>query len=193
MAILLEAINIVIKRESAEKKYSGGILTLFMDLARFDLPSHMDFELIRIGFMDPDTLHNFVPVLLERRVDFTEDWCIVDMMSGPTKPCSWLGFGRQMFFKNGSNIGISFEPYSIGWLKSKSHFGIICNQSNEFRLAIPKNWNFSNAVTNMFNVPGEKTKEILIKLGLPNGMVPFVDEFNNHVTNPKPNIIQLNR
>jgi hypothetical protein len=191
MAILLEAINVVIKDQSLENKCKGGYIGLLMDITRLNLPWHTDCELFRIGFMGPDTLHNFLPVLEERGLKFTEDWCIVDMMSGPTKPCNWLGFGRQMFFKNGSNVGVSFDSYSIAWLKSQYHSGLVCNDSNEYTIATPESWDFKNAISNIHNIPGDTTRNVLIGLGLPNGMVPFVDENNNQVSNPKPWVSQI--
>ena len=191
MAILLEAINVVIKREMVETKCKGGFLGLLEDISYFKLPFHMDRELFRIGFGDPDTLHRFLPALGKRGLNFTDDWCIVDMMSGPTRPCNWLGFGRQMFFKNGSNIGVSFDSYSIGWLKSKTHSGIVCNENFEYTIAAPKDWNFSNAISNIHNTPGEETRKLLIGLGLPNGLVQFVDDINNPVTNAKPKVFQI--
>lgn len=191
MAIIIEAINIIIKREMVDNKCKGGFLGLLADISFMELPWHMDKELVRIGFMDPDSLNHFIPALIERGIEFNEDWCIVDMMSGPTQPCVWFGFGRQMLFKNGSNIGVSFGSYSIGWLKSKNHLGIICDENKEYYLASPKGWTFNNAITNINNVPIEDTKKLLISLGLPNGMVPFIDEFNNIVTNPKPKVFKI--
>jgi len=192
MAILLEAISVVIKVEMIEDKCKGGMLGLLRDVAYLNLPWHMDDELFRIGFMGPDTLfHRFLPALEERGLEFTKDWCIVDMMSGPTKPCNWLGFGRQMFFKNGSSLGVSFDSYSIAWLKSKNHSGIVCNDGNEYTIATPSGWSFNTAITNIHNTPGEETRRLLISLGLPNGMVQFVDTYNNPVSNPKIHVFQI--
>ena len=127
MAVLLEAINVVIKQQSILDKYPNGELGFLGDVTVYDAPWHSDLKLSRVGFFDPNNMYPFLKRLEERGLVFTDDFCIVDMVTGPTKPCSWLGFARQPIFQFGSKLGSSNEYFSIGWLKNNTHNSIECD------------------------------------------------------------------
>lgn len=146
MAILLEAINVVIKQQSILDKYPNGELGFLGDVTVFDAPWHSDLKLSRVGFFDPNEMYPFLSRLEQRGLIFTEDFCIVDMVTGSTKPCTWFGFARQPFFAYGSKLGSSNEKFSIGWLKNDTDSSIECDEDGNYRLAVPSDWSLSNAI-----------------------------------------------
>jgi hypothetical protein len=193
MAIILEAINVVIKHESILKKYPNGELGFLADISSFEAPWHTDREVSRVGFFDPNEMHTYLRVLEQRGLVFTMDstydncdFCIVDMISGPTKPCPWLGFGRQRIFENGSPIGKSIENYSFGWLANKSRQKIVCDSKSEFMLGIEKGWGFVTALKNINNTPESIIQTRLKELGLKDGKVEFINETGQTITNARP-------
>lgn len=146
MAIILEAINVVIKHQSILEKYPNGELGFLGDVTVFNAPWHSDLKLSRVGFFDPNEMYPFLSRLEQRGLIFTDDFCIVDMVTGSTKPCNWFGFARQPFFKYGSKLGWSDENFSIGWLKNNANNSIECDEDGKYMLAVPSDWSLSNAI-----------------------------------------------
>jgi len=195
MAIILEAISVVIKHDSILKKYPNGVLGFLADISSFKAPWHTDFEVSRVGFFDPNEMHAYLRVLEQRGLVFTMDstynncdFCIVDMISGPTKTCPWLGFGRQRIFENGSTIGKSSDSYSFGWFVKKNRQQIVCDNKSEFKLGVEKGWSFATALKNINNTPESIIQSRLKELGLKEGVVAFVNENGQIINNARPNI-----
>lgn len=96
MAVLAEAISVIVRRETLEERYPGGVAAY-----REDCPNATfcaDRHLTRVGFMTPVDTKAFVDALaahtgmvLITEDEFT-DIAIVDQNTGPTGPCPWLQF-----------------------------------------------------------------------------------------------------
>lgn len=97
MAVLIEAISVVIKAESIVSKYPGG-----WEQFRKDLPNQTlcaDGELARVGFMSPHDVQGYVGFLESRGLVFQSDRkcidiAVIDQQRGLTIPCDWADFGR---------------------------------------------------------------------------------------------------
>ena len=93
MSVLVEAINIIVRKETLRKKYPGGVKAY-----KSNCPNETycaDDLLTRIGFLSPSRAQSFIDRLTalgfvlhdgERFVDVA----VVDKSMGPTAPCDWL-------------------------------------------------------------------------------------------------------
>ena len=97
MAVLIEAISVVIRRDAIEQSVPGGWTEFFRVVPNSTLCT--DGELARVGFMSPDTVGDFIHELEQLGLSFLEegsciDITVVDQQKGPTTTCEWLEFGR---------------------------------------------------------------------------------------------------
>ena len=108
MAVLIEAITVVIRREAIDSKYPGG-LTAFKQQAPYLASRDTlvdDGELIGISFMTPADVRCFCEDMA--RVGFSPpeepvDLVVVDQYAGPTVPCEWIE-GRAIVFEEGGEV-----------------------------------------------------------------------------------------
>ena len=119
MAVLIEAINIVVDNKSLIKDID--VYEKFLK----NIPSQTycsDGLLHRIGFMDHITTNNYVHYLKnelglthldedEKAVDFV----VVDMLKGPLSSCDWIRFKREKLFAHRDEFEKSDEDFSIAW------------------------------------------------------------------------------
>lgn len=107
MAVLVEAISVIIRADALRDKFPGG-LDAFMTI----LPNRtfcFDGELARIGFMTPQDVNTFV-VQLEQaglvymREGKTVDLSVVDQHQGPFMPGDWLQFGHVNINGTGGRV-----------------------------------------------------------------------------------------
>ena len=97
MAVLIEAISVIIKAESVVNKYAGG-----WEQFRKDVPNKTlcaDGEIARVGFMAPSDVQNYISFLESRGLVFQADGkcidiAVADQQRGFTILCEWAEFGR---------------------------------------------------------------------------------------------------
>jgi hypothetical protein len=107
MAILIEAINVVLRLQTLRDKYPGGI-----EGFQEDCPNRSycaDDHLVRVGFLQPDEMEAFGDQLEEQGLQGMldgkcVDFVIVDQMHGPTATCEWFEWGRHV------------DGFQVGWL-----------------------------------------------------------------------------
>jgi len=97
MAVLIEAISLIILREIIDEKYPGG-WDAFVDNA----PNQTlcaDENIARLGFMSPNDLDSFIKGLEE--IGFqpfvdgqSSEAAVIDQIRGFMAPCDWLDVGR---------------------------------------------------------------------------------------------------
>ena len=97
MAVLIEAISVVIRINVLFEKYPGGWNAFKKIVPNNTLCS--DNELARVGFMAPQDVSAFVGDLQQSGLVFLHsekavDLAVVDQLRGPTTPCDWLEFGH---------------------------------------------------------------------------------------------------
>ncbi|WP_189064202.1 hypothetical protein [Deinococcus seoulensis] len=93
MAVLIEAISVIVRTKAIKEKMRGGI-------AHFDalIPNATgcrDDHLVRVGFMSPADSRHFLDSLTSRGLVFFDgqqfvDVAVVDQHHGPTAPTPWL-------------------------------------------------------------------------------------------------------
>jgi hypothetical protein len=97
MAVLIEAISVVIRTDALFEKYPGGWNAFKKIVPNKTLCS--DNELARVGFMAPQDVSAFVGKLQQAGLVFLRsekavDLAVVDQLRGLTTPCDWLEFGH---------------------------------------------------------------------------------------------------
>jgi hypothetical protein len=98
MAVLIEAINVVVPNNLIAARYVGGISAY-----RTDVPNATfctDGSLTRVGFMDPRDVGRFLELLIARMgvaLPTDGEWvdlAVVDQFIGPTRPAPWIHVGK---------------------------------------------------------------------------------------------------
>jgi hypothetical protein len=92
MAVLIEALNVVVPREVLRLRYPGGEEAFYRACPNETVC--VDSHLVRVGFMHSDDLGLFCDHLesvhlkpLDNHNRFL-DLAVVDQMTGPTRPCT---------------------------------------------------------------------------------------------------------
>jgi hypothetical protein len=144
MAVLLEALNVIVRRSSLEEKYPGGAVRY-----QATCPNKtfcMDARLTRVGFMSPVDVRSFIGRLTSNGLTFFDghqavDIVVVDEHQGPTAPCEWFEGGRES------------RGYSAGWERGTEPGAVIC----------PPNWKLGQSA--QLNVmPNEEAGSRLLPL-----------------------------
>ena len=107
MAVLIEAMSVVIRADALLKKSSGGL-----DGFEEVVPSQTfcaDGELVRVGFTTPQDVESFIHSLQRLGLDFMRsgkpiDFVVVDQMRGPTSQCDWLEFSHLNLRGDGPRV-----------------------------------------------------------------------------------------
>ena len=119
MAVLIEAINIVINNNSLIR--DRNVEEQFLK----NVPSQTycsDGLVHRLGFMDQISANNYIHYLTkdlgltyldenEKAIDFV----VVDMLKGPTTSCDWIRFKRDKLFAHREEFNKSDEDFSAAW------------------------------------------------------------------------------
>ena len=150
MAVLVEGISVVTRRDAIEKKMPGG-------WARFSslVPNStlcFDDELARVGFLDPGAVSAFIAQLESEELTFLAggqpvDFAVVDQQAGPTTRCDWLEFTRIKWGRGQD------EDYRVGacWLWDKPRLTAGLHASSmKFSLATPTGWKFEGSLSHKF-------------------------------------------
>jgi len=103
MAVLIEAISVVIRLETIVAKYRGGVEQYVRDCPNSTLC--MDKDIVRVGFMTTSDAIDFVKGLEKDGFRCVTDGeydeiAIVDQFEGFFRPCDWLEFTNSAGGKN---------------------------------------------------------------------------------------------
>jgi hypothetical protein len=139
MAVLLEAISVVIRRQAVVDRFPGG-WTAFVDAA----PNGTlcaDDHLVRLGFMAPPEVEDFVTGLEPHGIQFVadgslKDIAVIDQQRGPLVACDWLEFGRITLPTGPTHI--------IGACRLVGDEGT--------SLSVPPDWTYEGSPTEMFGL-----------------------------------------
>lgn len=145
MAVLVEALSVIVRRETIARRYDGAWPGFVADTLNKTMCA--DSDLARVGFMHPDDVRAFVDRLEQRGFVFLDatgaavDIVVVDQQQGPTTPCGWIEFFRQEV-PGGSVAAVRLA------------------NSQENNLVCPDGWELHNSLSNNFQFhPGTKPNE----------------------------------
>ncbi len=134
MAVLLEAISVIIRMDAIQKLYPGG-WEVFRDAA----PNQTlcaDSKLARIGFMSPVDVESFVKELEELRFVYMDngsckDIVVADQQRGFAIPCDWAQCGS-----------VSIEGNDIKACQAVD--------DDSFQLMTPDGWQFEGSLSQTY-------------------------------------------
>ena len=172
MAVLIEALNVIVKDEAFE----GNPLN--RDLFFKNIPSKAfcsDGLIHRIGFMDPKYVGQYIEYL-EGELGLTfldyqkkaKDIVVVDMLKGPTTNCDWIVFKRDKFFLERKEFEKFNEDFSIAWklgnyegnredyLMLHTNDNDIETHFSEYGISFPKSWTPDRALYDSNFTPNPK-------------------------------------
>lgn len=157
MAVLCEAISVIIKKHSIEKYYRGG-----WDYFLENIPNSTmctDEILVRIGFMSPVEVQEYVEELVANGLQFQpptigglsiglrkkDDITVVDQQKGPMVECGWIEFGHLPVDREGGTI-------SACWLfEGERHgYGIHMpakDAEEGMEVATPNGWSYESSLS----------------------------------------------
>ena len=119
MAVLCEAISVVVRRDSIDKYFKGGWVKFQNDVPNSTMCT--DGELVRVGFMSPNGVQEYVETLEKGGLQFQEkekflgifrkgrrenDLVVVDQHQGPTLSCDWIEFGKFPYGEEEINVSM---------------------------------------------------------------------------------------
>jgi hypothetical protein len=133
MAVLAEAISVVIKVESLLSLATEDQIKFTQSIPNKTFCG--DGELIRVGFMNPADVHSYVEQLKSLGLIFIKDdhaidLVVVDQLKGPIHNCSWIDFGVIDLNDSGNKI------------KSCKLKGSTISQ-----VSCPSGWSFENSLS----------------------------------------------
>lgn len=168
MAVLVEAISVVVKCESIVKNFVGGTEAFFAALPNKTLCS--DGELACVNFMVPADVQKYVQYLISHGLLFKDgekpiDIIVVDQMRGITTICDWADFGQTDWANDpGKPVSVCCaRPTKVshvvvpeGWSFDKS---LSANYKYINGENIPKNLKFHRREGNLDILYDENTKQ----------------------------------
>ena len=97
MAILVEALCVIVRRSTINEKYPGGWEKF--DADHRTLPLCADDQIMRLGFTSPLEMRSFIRELEKFGFAYLKDRksadiAIVDQSRGFMAPCDWLEYGH---------------------------------------------------------------------------------------------------
>jgi hypothetical protein len=97
MAVLAEAISVIVRGDSIESKFPGGWVAFMGWVQNQTLCG--DREIARIGFMSPDDTRGFIQELETQGLQYLNDGeavdiVVADQQRGLAARCNWAEFGR---------------------------------------------------------------------------------------------------
>lgn len=142
MAVLVEGISVIVKRDAINTKVNGGWQT-FQEL----VPNQTlctDGQLAGVSFLSPGDVEKFCNSLKRAGLVFTEkgvphDFAVVGMDTGPTAPTPWLEY-----------LGKSeVRKISCCWLFEGNRdkgAGVYISGSS-IDIAVPNGWTYEDSLT----------------------------------------------
>jgi hypothetical protein len=173
MAVLVEAISVVVRRDSIDRTFDGGWKAFVSCVLSATLCT--DSQLARVGFMDPKAVGKFVEDLQAGGLVFLKsgrcvDIVVIDQQRGPTTPCEWIEFARIPFGKSGGRVAVCWL-FEGPRLAAGVHF-----PGERIDLATPNGWTFEGSISERFSfVPTEDVAARLKYLRTENGLDVFLD------------------
>ncbi|WP_041280622.1 hypothetical protein [Desulfosudis oleivorans] len=163
MAVLVEAISVVIKAEVIVNLYPGGWPAFEANSPNGTLCA--DGELVRVGFMVPNDVKAFIDSLAQYGIHYQAegkavDLVVVDQQRGFAVPCDWA----------------EFRQGPIGGDPKKRVAGCSLVGSKVSELVTPDGWKFEESLSAKYGfIETGENPEFLEYLGQENGLDVYRD------------------
>lgn len=162
MAVLIEAVSVVIRIETIADKYPGGLEQYIKDFPNRTLC--MDEDIVRVGFMDSNDAGEFIDSLVSLGFRFVTDEqfdeiAVVIQFEGLGLPCDWLDYINVVIFKGDIRV-------SMCKLKGKP-LG---------KLAFPCGWDYETSLSkHTLSMSSDDSDSRMIFLRHENGVDYYLD------------------
>ncbi len=162
MAVLVEAISVIVRMETISERCIGGWPAFEAKIPNQNFCT--EHELARIGFMTPTDVQIYLRDLEDHGLVFLKndnavDLAVIDQLRKPTTPCNCVDFGRLNWGKSGHTVAAS-------WLH-----GSECGQ-----IATPDGWTYEGSISASHTfVPSADENERMQYLPEENGVEVYLD------------------
>ena len=164
MAVLIEALSVVVRCEAIVKKITGGAEAFMTSLPNNTLSS--DGELACVSFMAPADVQRYVESLVGEGLiykdgDSSVDIVVVDQMRGMTTDCDWADTGE------------------VDWNNNPDNRIVVCcaRPTKVDRVVVPEGWSYEKSLSvNCKYVDGKQIPENLTFVTSENGVDVLRDE-----------------
>jgi hypothetical protein len=173
MAVLVEGISAVVRREAIDAKFAGGWQRFRADVPNATLCA--DHQLARVGFMAPLDVKAYVDHLERHGLSFMlegrcQDIAIVDQIRGPTMPVDWLEYAQIPFGQTGGKVGACWF-FDGPRVAAGIHL-----PGGGLELATPEGWRYEESLSAKFTfVPSGEVQSRLRFLRSEDGVDVFLD------------------
>lgn len=138
MAVLVEGISVVIRRQAIESKYPGGWRFFEKDAPGKALCA--DDDLVRVGFHTLREVDAYIEQvqklgLVFMRDDQAVDLAVVHQLQGIASPCEWLEFGHVRLSASGSRVAACRRKGSV-----------------VTRLVTPEDWDYKGSLSELLRL-----------------------------------------
>lgn len=149
MAVLVEALSVVVRVNRIRSKFAGGL-----EAFKKSIPNGtfcMDSRLARVGFMNPVDVENYVAYLERNGLTFisngkAKDIVVIDQFKGPTVACDWIEL-----------VTIKCEDKECRICRSK------IEPNDTLSFSAPAGWKFGEA--KILYMENEEVKNRMVYLG----------------------------
>lgn len=181
MAVLVEALSVIVRRESIDRKVDGGWEAFLRTVPNQTFCS--DGELVRVGFMHPSDVGSYIGVLKENGLVFEEsgrcvDIAVADQDTGFTSTCPW---GEFTHLKRGEDGGRMAACWLYeGERRGKGlHFphSMLEGGKPRIQVVLPAGWEFEGSLSQHHTfVPREdQERRLKFQRSEPDGRQVFLD------------------
>ncbi len=173
MAVLIEAISLVVRQDAIDRYFRGGSDEFFSAVPNSTFCT--DGELARVGFMSPDEVQDFAMMLEGNGLVYLQDgeaihFTVVDQQRGPMAATRWLEFARIPFGGTGKQVAAAWLFEGLRMAEG------IHLPSGGLKLAVPDDWEFEGSLSAEFVfVENEGVEDRLEFLRHEDGMSVFRD------------------
>lgn len=167
MAVLVEGISVIIRREAIAEKFPGGWYAFEHDVPNRTLCA--DDKLARVGFMSPEDVKSYVEHLEKHGFFYLKngkaiDLVVVDQIRGLAAGCDWVEFGHVQIDGSCDKRVATCQTVD-GGVKT---------------LFTPEGWKFENSLSQRFGfVPSGQGEKTLKFLRHENGVDVYMDLITN--------------
>jgi hypothetical protein len=173
MAVLVEAISVVVRLDAIKSRFAGGWREFLACVPNSTLCA--DEFLARVGFMSPPDIEAFVKRLERGGLTFLRngksiDIAVVDQMRGPTMPVEWLEFACISLSEAGNKVAAC-------WLFEEPRIAAGVHMPAEgVNIATPDGWVYENSLSANFKfVENEEMQQKLKFLRKEEGTDIYLD------------------
>lgn len=171
MAVLIEALTVLVQKPIVEARFPGGLIEFERTVEAVCV--YGDADLVCLLFMSPADVADLCNFLAEYNLEYNvdgaaRDLVVVDMQRGPLLPCDWVRFG---------SVELHGHTVAAAWHRD----------STDTTVATPEGWAFEGSLTADFGfTPFEEFGSKLVFLRMDGAYdVYWNNEINEEVFVPR--------